>query len=56
MEHTATITETNKVIIPSLLKAFAMFLLRLIGGKDRLHIISIKYINRKKETGLCLQN
>ena len=31
MEHTANITETNKWIIPSLLKAFAMFEFHLIG-------------------------
>ena len=47
---------TKKRIIPSLLKAFAMFELRLIGDKEKLDIIAIRCINYKKETGLYLQD
>ena len=33
-----------------------MFALRLFGDKDKLYVISIRFINCKKETGLYLQN
>ena len=55
MEHTANLMKTNKGIIPSLLKAFSMFELRLIGDKEKLDFIAIKCINYKKATGLHLQ-
>ena len=42
MEHTANIMKKNKGMIPSLLKAFAMFELRLISDKENLDVISIK--------------
>ena len=45
MEHTANIINPNKGIIPSLLKAFAMFELRLIGDKEKLDAIDIRCIN-----------
>ena len=54
IEHTENITNTNKRTIPSLLKAFAMFELRLIGDKEKLYVIYIRCINCKKETGLYL--
>ena len=56
MEQTANIMKTNKWIIPSLLKAFSMFGLSLIGDKEKLDVISKRCINCKKETGLYLQN
>ena len=56
MEHTANIINPNKGIIPSLLKVFAMFELRLIGDKDKLDVIAIWCINCKKYTGLYLKN
>ena len=34
MEHTTNIIKSNKGIIPSLLKVFSMFELRLIGDKS----------------------
>ena len=52
MEHTANIINPNKGIIPSLLKLFAMFELRLIGDKYKLDAIYIRCITCKKETGL----
>ena len=51
MEHTANIIKPNKGIIPSLLKVFAIFELRLIYDKDKLEAIAIRYINCKKATG-----
>ena len=56
MEHTANIMKTNRGMIPSLLKAFLMFELRLIVDKEKLYVITIRCINCKKETGLYLQN
>ena len=52
MEHTENITKTNKGLISSLLKVFAMFDLHLIGDKEKLDVIAIRCINCKKETGL----
>ena len=49
MEHTANMMETNKVIIPPLLKAFLMLELRSIGDKEIFDVIGIKCIN-------CLKN
>ena len=54
MEHTAIILNPNKDMISSLLKFFAMFLLRLIGDRDKVEAISIRCINCKKEIGLYL--
>ena len=56
MEKTANIIDRNKGINPSLLMAFAMFELSLIGVKEKLGVIFIKCINFKKETGLYIQN
>ena len=56
MKHTSNIMKTKEVIIPSLLKAFAMFEFRLIGDKEKMDVIVISCINCKKETGLYLQN
>ena len=56
MEHNANIIKINKGTIPSLLKVFSMFELRLIGDKEKLDLIAISSINSKKETGLYLQN
>ena len=47
MEHTVNIMKTNKGIIPSLLKAFAMFELRLIDDRDKVDVIAIRGINCK---------
>ena len=48
MEHTANIINQNKGRIPSLLKEFEIFELRLIGDK-KLDVISIRCINRKNK-------
>ena len=56
MEHTTNIMRTNKGLISSLLKVFAMFDLHLIGDKEKLDVIAIRCINGKKETGLYIQN
>ena len=56
MEHTANIMNTKAGIIPSLLKGFSMFELRLICDKEKLYVIAIRCINCKTETGLYLQN
>ena len=56
MEHTANIIETNNGIISSLLKVFAMFVLRLNYKEGKLDVISIRCINCKRETGLLLKN
>ena len=55
MEQTENIMNINKGIIPSLLKVFAMFELRLIGDKDKLDSIAIRCINCKKGTVLYLK-
>ena len=52
MEHTANILKPNKGLIPSLLKVFSMFDLRLIDDIDKVEAIAIRCINCKKETGL----
>ena len=44
MEHTASIIKPNKGIITSLLRVFAIFVLRLIDDKYKLDAIDIKYI------------
>ena len=56
MEHTENITEINSGLIPSLLKVFAMFDLRLNYKEGKLDVISIRCINCKRETGLFLKN
>ena len=48
MEHTANIRNPNKGIIPSLLKFFSMFELRLIDNIDKVEAIVIRCINCKK--------
>ena len=55
MEHTANILKPNKGLIPSLLKVFAIFELRLIDDRYKLEDIAIRCINSKKETGLYLR-
>ena len=48
MEHTENILNLNKGQIPSLLKVFDMFELRLIDDKDKVESIAIRCINCKK--------
>ena len=48
--------KTEAEMIPSLLKAFVMLELRLIGDKEKNYVIVIRCINSKKETGLYLIN
>ena len=48
MEHTENIIKTNKRLTLLLLKVFAMFELRLISDKEKLHVIAIRCINCKK--------
>ena len=48
MKHTEHIIKTKKGMIPSLLKAFAMFKLRLIGDKEKLDVIAKRCIYCKK--------
>ena len=48
MEHTANIMMTNKELISSLLRVFAMFELCFIGDTVKLDIIAIRCINCKK--------
>ena len=47
-ENTANIVKTNKRMITSLLRAFAMYEFRLIGHKNKLDVIAIRCINYKK--------
>ena len=54
MGHTANILKPNKGLIPSLLKIFSVFELRLTDDRDKVEAVSIRCINCKKETGLCL--
>ena len=61
IEHTTTILKPNKGLIPSLLKVFAMFPLRLFDNKqdeegEFVCIIATRCINFNKETGLYLIN
>ena len=56
MEHTENIINTNRGLIPSLLRVFGMFGLRLIDDRDKLEAVAIRCINCKKETGLYLGN
>ena len=55
MEHTENIMKIDKGIIPSLLKEFSIFELRLICDKEKLYVIAIRCINCKTETGLYLK-
>ena len=55
MEHTENIINPNKGLIPSLLKVFYMFELRLIDDRDKVEAIDIRCINCKKRTGLYLR-
>ena len=48
MEHTENILKPNKGLIPSLLKVFAIFQLRLIDDKDDMEAIAIRCIKGKK--------
>ena len=48
MEHTANILNPDKGLIPSLLKVFSMFELRLFDDIDKLEVIAIRCINCKK--------
>ena len=52
MEHTGNKIQQYKGLIPSLLKMFSMFEIRLSFGDDDLDALSIKCINCTKETGL----
>ena len=56
MEHNANIMNTNKGLMLSLLKVFAMFESRLLSDKEKMDVISIRCINCKRETGLYLKN
>ena len=56
MEHTANNMKTNNGLISSLLKAFAMFELRLNYHREKLDVISIRCINCKSKTYLFLKN
>ena len=56
MKYTTNILNPNKGIIPSLLKVFEMFELRLINDKAKLDAKAIRCINCKKLTGLFLRN
>ena len=49
IEHIANILNTNKGIIPSLLRVFAMFQFILIDDKDEVETISIRCINYFKK-------
>ena len=51
-EHTANKTKENNGLIPSLLKMFSMFDIRLSYGDKELDAVSIKCINFKRDTGL----
>ena len=56
MEYTANIMKTNKQLISSLLRLFAMFELCLLSGEEKLDVIAIRCINCRIETGLFLKN
>ena len=49
MEHNANILKPNKGIIPSLLKVFAIFELRLIDDGDKVEAIAIMRINHQRK-------
>ena len=55
MEHTENITEKNNGLISSLLKAFAMFEIRLSDKEGNLDVLSLRYINCKRDIGLFLK-
>ena len=48
MEHTENILNPNKGIIPSLLKLFVLFELRLMDDGDTVEAIAIRFVNCKK--------
>ena len=54
MEHTANLMKTNKGLILSFLKVFAMFELGSTGEKEHMYVKATRCINCKKETGLFL--
>ena len=56
MEHTTNLMNTNKWLILSLIKVFAMLDLRSFGDKENLDFIDIRCINCKKETGFFVRN
>ena len=56
MKHTANILNPNKGLMSSLLKAFSVFELHLIGDRYKVEAIATRCINCKKETGLYLGN
>ena len=56
MELTENNMKTKAGMIPSLLKASAMFKLSLIGDKENLDFIAIRCINCKTKTAIYLQN
>ena len=45
-------TGGNNGLISSLLKMFAMFEIRLSYGEEKLDVLSVNYINCKREKGL----
>ena len=51
MEHTANNMEKNNGLISSLLKVFAIFGIRLSYEDKKMNIVSLNFINCKKETG-----
>ena len=52
MEYTGNIMQDDTHLTSSSLKIFSMFEIRLSCGDDDLDIVSLKFINCKKETGL----
>ena len=61
IDHTKNLLKPNKGIIPSLLKVFSMFQLRLFYDKKYkeekyLEAMAINCINCNKNAGLCIKN
>ena len=52
MEYTGNVMQDDTHLTSSLLNMFSMFEIRLICGDDNLDTLSLKCVNRKKETGL----
>ena len=52
MEYTGNVMQDDTHLTSSLLKMFSLFEIRLSCGDDNLDTLSLKCINRKKETGL----
>ena len=52
MEHTANKMQENNGLISSLLKMFAVLEICLSYGNKELDVLSIKFTNCKRETGL----